>query len=93
MDVDYIGFDIPDESSSAMGWTSDEVYRNLPYIAVLKPIFTPDFEQFGAAMLPDDRSVELILPQLLGNCRLLSAQRDSLRRRGTVRDAVLRRPA
>lgn len=40
--VDYIGFDIPDEFVVGYGLDFGELYRNLPYIAVLKPeIFAP----------------------------------------------------
>ena len=35
--VDYIGFDIPDEFVVGYGLDFDEIYRNLPYIAILKP--------------------------------------------------------
>ena len=35
--VEYIGFDIPDEFVVGYGLDFDEVYRNLPIIAVLKP--------------------------------------------------------
>ena len=35
--VEYIGFNIPDEFVVGYGLDFDEVYRNLPYIAVLKP--------------------------------------------------------
>jgi hypoxanthine phosphoribosyltransferase len=35
--VEYIGFDIPDEFVVGYGLDFDEIYRNLPYIAVLKP--------------------------------------------------------
>lgn len=35
--VDYIGFEIPDEFVVGYGLDFDEKYRNLPYIAVLKP--------------------------------------------------------
>ncbi|MCP5097045.1 MAG: hypoxanthine phosphoribosyltransferase [Chloroflexi bacterium] len=35
--VDYIGFDIPDEFVVGYGLDFDEIYRNLPVIAVLKP--------------------------------------------------------
>lgn len=35
--VDFIGFDIPDEFVVGYGLDFDELYRNLPYIAVLKP--------------------------------------------------------
>lgn len=35
--VDYTGFDIPDEFVVGYGLDFDEKYRNLPYIAVLKP--------------------------------------------------------
>jgi len=34
--VDYIGFDIPDEFVVGYGLDFDEIYRNLPFIAVLK---------------------------------------------------------
>jgi hypoxanthine phosphoribosyltransferase len=34
--VDYIGFDIPDEFVVGYGLDFDELYRNLPFIAVLK---------------------------------------------------------
>jgi hypoxanthine phosphoribosyltransferase len=35
--VDYVGFDIPDEFVVGYGLDFDEIYRNLPFIAVLKP--------------------------------------------------------
>ena len=35
--VDYIGFDIPDEFVVGYGLDFAEIYRNLPFIAVLKP--------------------------------------------------------
>lgn len=35
--VDYVGFDIPDEFVVGYGLDYDELYRNIPYIAVLKP--------------------------------------------------------
>ena len=35
--VDYIGFDIPDAFVVGYGLDFDQYYRNLPYIAVLKP--------------------------------------------------------
>ncbi|MCP4416019.1 MAG: hypoxanthine phosphoribosyltransferase, partial [Chloroflexi bacterium] len=37
VEVDYIGFDIPDEFVVGYGLDFDELYRNLPFIAVLKP--------------------------------------------------------
>ncbi len=37
VNVDYIGFDIPDEFVVGYGLDFDELYRNLPFIAVLKP--------------------------------------------------------
>lgn len=36
VDVDYIGFDIPDEFVIGYGLDYNEYYRNLPYIGVLK---------------------------------------------------------
>jgi hypoxanthine phosphoribosyltransferase len=41
--VDYIGFDIPDEFVVGYGLDYGQLYRNLPFIAVLKP------EVFGGA--------------------------------------------
>lgn len=35
--VDYVGFDIPDAFVVGYGLDFSELYRNLPYIAVLKP--------------------------------------------------------
>jgi hypoxanthine phosphoribosyltransferase len=35
--VDYIGFEIPDEFVVGYGLDFDELYRDLPFIAVLKP--------------------------------------------------------
>jgi hypoxanthine phosphoribosyltransferase len=35
--VDYVGFDIPDEFVVGYGLDFNELYRNLPFIAVLKP--------------------------------------------------------
>ena len=35
--VDYIGFEIPDEFVVGYGLDFAELYRNLPYIAILKP--------------------------------------------------------
>jgi hypoxanthine phosphoribosyltransferase len=41
--VDYIGFDIPNEFVLGYGLDYDELYRNLPYIAVLAPhIYTTE---------------------------------------------------
>lgn len=37
VEVDYVGFDIPDEFVVGYGLDFDELYRNLPFIAVLKP--------------------------------------------------------
>jgi hypoxanthine phosphoribosyltransferase len=43
--VDYIGFDIPDKFVVGYGLDFSEIYRNLPYIAVLKPsVFAHLFE-------------------------------------------------
>lgn len=35
--VDYVGFDIPDEFVIGYGLDYNEIYRNLPFIGVLKP--------------------------------------------------------
>lgn len=35
--VDYIGFDIPNEFVIGYGLDYDEIYRNLPFVGVLKP--------------------------------------------------------
>lgn len=35
--LDYVGFDIPNEFVVGYGLDFDEMYRNLPYIGVLKP--------------------------------------------------------
>lgn len=44
--VDYEGFEIPDEFVVGYGLDFDEEYRNLPYIAVLKPaVFEHLFSQ------------------------------------------------
>ncbi len=44
--VDYIGFPIPNEFVVGYGLDFGEIYRNLPYIAVLKPeIFAHIFEE------------------------------------------------
>lgn len=37
VDVDYTGFEIPDEFVVGYGLDFDELYRNIPFIAVLKP--------------------------------------------------------
>lgn len=37
VEVDYVGFDIPDEFVVGYGLDFDELYRNLPFIAILKP--------------------------------------------------------
>ena len=37
IDVDYIGYDVPDEFVVGFGLDFKEYYRNLPYIGVLKP--------------------------------------------------------
>jgi hypoxanthine-guanine phosphoribosyltransferase len=37
--VDYLGFEIPDEFVVGYGLDFGEIYRNLPFIAVLKPEF------------------------------------------------------
>lgn len=41
--ADYTGFEIPDEFVVGYGLDFDELYRNIPYIAILKP------EAFGGA--------------------------------------------
>ncbi len=35
--VDYVGFEVPDEFVVGYGLDYGELYRNLPYVAVLKP--------------------------------------------------------
>ena len=35
--ADYVGFQVPDEFIVGYGLDYDEIYRNLPYIGVLKP--------------------------------------------------------
>ena len=35
--ADYVGFTVPDEFVVGYGLDYDELYRNLPYIGVLKP--------------------------------------------------------
>ncbi|MDH4209781.1 MAG: hypoxanthine phosphoribosyltransferase, partial [Anaerolineae bacterium] len=35
--VDYVGFDIPDEFVVGYGLDYGEIYRNLPFLGVLKP--------------------------------------------------------
>lgn len=37
IELDYVGFDIPNEFVIGYGLDYDELYRNLPYIGVLKP--------------------------------------------------------
>lgn len=37
IDIDYYGFEIPDEFAVGYGMDYDEKYRNLPYIGVLDP--------------------------------------------------------
>ena len=37
VDVDYVGFEMPDEFLVGYGIDYAEYYRNLPYIGVLKP--------------------------------------------------------
>ena len=36
IEVQYMGFDIPDEFVVGYGLDYDEKYRNLPYVAILK---------------------------------------------------------
>ncbi len=44
--VEYVGFDVPDEFVVGYGLDFNEEYRNLPYIAVLKPgVFAHLFEE------------------------------------------------
>ena len=35
--VDYLGFDVPDEFVVGYGLDYDQLYRNLPFVAILKP--------------------------------------------------------
>ncbi len=35
--IDYVGFDIPNEFVVGYGLDFNELYRNLPYIGILKP--------------------------------------------------------
>ena len=44
VDVDWVGFAIPNEFVVGYGLDYDEVYRNLPYIVVLKPSVYGDVE-------------------------------------------------
>ncbi|PID84786.1 MAG: hypoxanthine phosphoribosyltransferase [Chloroflexi bacterium] len=37
VEVEFLGFDIPDKFVVGYGLDFDEIYRNLPFIAVLKP--------------------------------------------------------
>ena len=37
VDIEYVGFQIPDEFVVGYGLDYDEVYRNLPFVCVLKP--------------------------------------------------------
>jgi hypoxanthine phosphoribosyltransferase len=37
--IDYVGFEIPDEFVIGYGLDFDELYRNLPFVGVLKPEF------------------------------------------------------
>lgn len=37
INIDYIGFEVPDEFVVGYGLDFDEDYRNLPYIGILKP--------------------------------------------------------
>jgi hypoxanthine-guanine phosphoribosyltransferase len=35
--LDYVGFDVPNEFVIGYGLDYDQIYRNLPFIGVLKP--------------------------------------------------------
>ncbi len=37
VDLDYVGFEIPDEFVVGYGLDYGEIYRNLPFVGVLKP--------------------------------------------------------
>jgi hypoxanthine phosphoribosyltransferase len=37
VDIEYVGFKIPDEFVVGYGLDYAEVYRNLPFVCVLKP--------------------------------------------------------
>lgn len=39
--IDYVGFEVPDEFVVGYGLDYDELYRNLPFIGVLKPEYIP----------------------------------------------------
>lgn len=41
VDIDYVGFEVPDEFVVGYGLDFDELYRNLSFIGVLKPEFIP----------------------------------------------------
>ena len=43
--VDYVGFDVPDEFVIGYGLDFAELYRNLPFVGVLKPEFYESADQ------------------------------------------------
>lgn len=49
VNLDYIGFDIPNEFVVGYGLDFNEIYRNLPFIGVLKPEMYARPEDTGAA--------------------------------------------
>jgi hypoxanthine phosphoribosyltransferase len=56
--IDYICFEIPDEFVIGYGLDFDQIYRNLPFIGVLKPeAYKRKLADFEADTLPDAAAV------------------------------------